>query len=85
VAAEEGDQLVIDMTGFLAAEDGSKGEPLPAVAGGEGITVPLEVRSRALRARVAAWRAVRGDDVARGAWWGRGGRATVARRCAAVA
>ena len=42
VECEEGDQLVVNMNGYLAAPDGSKGEALPAVAGGEGITVPLE-------------------------------------------
>lgn len=42
VQAEDGDQLVVNMNGFLAAADGEKGEPLPALAGGEGVTVPLE-------------------------------------------
>lgn len=42
VPSEEGDQLVVNMNGFLATPDGAKGEPLPAVAGGDGITVPLE-------------------------------------------
>ena len=40
--AEEGDQVVVNMNGFLATPAGEKGEPLPAVAGGDGITVPLE-------------------------------------------
>jgi trigger factor len=42
VASVEGNQLVVNMNGFLAQDDGSKGEQLPAVAGGDGITVPLE-------------------------------------------
>ena len=40
--AVEGNQLVVNMNGFLAKADGSKGDPLPSVAGGDGITVPLE-------------------------------------------
>ena len=42
VPAEEGNQLVANMDGFLATPDGEKGEPLPAVAGGDGITIPME-------------------------------------------
>ena len=42
VAAEAGNQLVVNMNGFLADLEGNKGEALPAVAGGDGITVPLE-------------------------------------------
>lgn len=42
VAAEDGDQVVVNMEGFLANADGTKGEPLPALAGGDGVTVPLE-------------------------------------------
>jgi len=42
VAAEEGDQVVVNMNGFLTTPEGAKGEPLPAVAGGDGVTVPLE-------------------------------------------
>jgi len=42
VGAEEGNQLVVNMNGFLATPEGGKGEELPQVAGGDGITVPLE-------------------------------------------
>ena len=41
-AAATGMQLVVNMNGFLATADGDKGEPLPSVAGGDGITVPLD-------------------------------------------
>ena len=39
--AIEGYQLEVNMNGFLAKPDGSKGEPLPNVAGGEGVQIPL--------------------------------------------
>ena len=42
VAAVEGNQLIANMNGFMATPEGEKGEPLPAVAGGDGITIPLE-------------------------------------------
>ena len=42
VKCENGDQLVVNMNGFLSDAEGVKGEPLPAVAGGDGVTVPLE-------------------------------------------
>jgi len=42
VPCADGDQIIVNMVGFLANEDGGKGEPLPALAGGEGVTVPLE-------------------------------------------
>ena len=38
----EGNQLIANMNGFMATPEGEKGEPLPAVAGGDGITIPLE-------------------------------------------
>lgn len=41
VAAEEGNEVLVDMEGFLANPDGTCGEPLPAVAGGENVNVPL--------------------------------------------
>ena len=41
VPAEEGMQVLVDMNGFLANEDGTPGEALPAVAGGEDVQVPL--------------------------------------------
>jgi len=40
--AEEGNQLLIDMAGFSAKQDGGKGDPLPAVAGGEGVELHLK-------------------------------------------
>mmetsp|Transcript_29851 Transcript_29851/g.88742 ORF Transcript_29851/g.88742 Transcript_29851/m.88742 type:complete len:561 (-) Transcript_29851:341-2023(-) len=40
--AQEGNQLLIDMAGFSAKPDGGKGEPLPAVAGGEGVELHLK-------------------------------------------
>jgi len=40
-AANKGDQIMANMAGFMANPDGSKGEPLPAVAGGEGVEIPL--------------------------------------------
>ena len=42
VPCADGDQIIVNRVGFLANEDGGKGEPLPALAGGEGVTVPLE-------------------------------------------
>ncbi len=41
VPAEEGNEVLVDMDGFLAKPDGTCGEPLPAVAGGENVNVPL--------------------------------------------
>ena len=41
VKAEEGMQLLVNMNGFLQAKDGGKGDPLPAVAGGEAIPLAL--------------------------------------------
>ena len=35
-------QVIVDMNGYLANADGSKGEELPAVAGGDDLPVPLE-------------------------------------------
>lgn len=40
--AEMGNQIVVNMKGFYGEEDGSKGEALPSVAGGENIPVPME-------------------------------------------
>lgn len=37
-----GDQAVANMQGFYEAEDGSKGEPLPDFAEGQGIDITLE-------------------------------------------
>ena len=48
VDAEEGaeaqmdEQLLVNMVGYFANADGSKGEQLPAVAGGEGVSVRLQ-------------------------------------------
>ena len=41
VPAAEGNEVLVDMTGFLANPDGTCGEALPAVAGGEDVNVPL--------------------------------------------
>jgi len=41
VPAVEGNEVLVDMTGFLANPDGTLGAPLPAVAGGENVNVPL--------------------------------------------
>jgi len=41
-AAEEGDELLINMEGFVANDDGSKAERLPAVAGGDAISLRLK-------------------------------------------
>lgn len=42
VPAVEGNEVLVDMNGFLANPDGSCGEALPAVAGGENVQVPLQ-------------------------------------------
>ena len=42
VPAAEGNIVLVDMQGFLAKPDGSAGDPLPAVAGGDDVSVPLE-------------------------------------------
>uniref|UniRef100_A0A7S3E751 peptidylprolyl isomerase n=1 Tax=Rhodosorus marinus TaxID=101924 RepID=A0A7S3E751_9RHOD len=42
VGLEMGDQAVANMQGFYEAEDGSKGEPLPDFAEGQGIDITLE-------------------------------------------
>ena len=39
--ASQGDQVFANMNGFMANPDGTKGDPLPAVAGGEGVSIPL--------------------------------------------
>ncbi len=41
VSAEEGMQLLVNMNGF-ESDGGSRGEPLPAVAGGEGVQLPMK-------------------------------------------
>ena len=41
VPAVEGNEVLVDMIGFLANPDGTLGAPLPAVAGGENVNVPL--------------------------------------------
>ena len=40
-AAEKGDQIFANMAGYFCEEDGSKGEKLPDVAGGDGVEIPL--------------------------------------------
>jgi len=40
--AQLGDVVIVDMKGFAANEDGTKGEPLPDVAGGDGVEILLE-------------------------------------------
>eukprot|EP00967_Tisochrysis_lutea_P073365 scaffold98222_cov28-Tisochrysis_lutea.AAC.1 len=40
--AEEGNQLLVDMVGYVAQADGSKGDRLPDVAGGENVQLPLK-------------------------------------------
>lgn len=40
--AQPGEQLVVNMNGFFAKDDGSKGDPLPQVAGGDGVVVRLQ-------------------------------------------
>lgn len=39
--SQEGWQLQVNMNGFLAGADGERGEPLPNVAGGDGVQLPL--------------------------------------------
>lgn len=39
--AKWGDQIFANMEGFHMGPEGSKGDPLPAVAGGEGVQIPL--------------------------------------------
>jgi trigger factor len=41
-AAKPGNQLLVDMVGYAAKGDGSKGERLPAVAGGDNVQLPLK-------------------------------------------
>lgn len=41
--AKLGNRLLVNMEGFLANEDGTPGDPLPNVAGGDGVEVPLDV------------------------------------------
>mmetsp|Transcript_142104 Transcript_142104/g.250603 ORF Transcript_142104/g.250603 Transcript_142104/m.250603 type:complete len:572 (-) Transcript_142104:113-1828(-) len=41
-ASEMGNEVKINMNGFYKNPDGSKGAPLPAIAGGDGIDLPLE-------------------------------------------
>ena len=41
-AAEMGDVLIANMKGFERMPDGSKGDQLPAVAGGDGVEILLE-------------------------------------------
>lgn len=41
-AGAVGDIVLADMTGFHVAADGSKGEPLPAIASGDGVEILLE-------------------------------------------
>ena len=36
-----GQQLLVNMDGFFKAPDGSKGEPLPSIASGDGVQMPL--------------------------------------------
>lgn len=40
--AEEGNQLLVDMVGWAANADGSKGEKLPDVAGGDDVQLPMK-------------------------------------------
>ena len=40
-AAEQGDQIFANMAGFFCEADGSKGEKLPDVAGGDAVEIPL--------------------------------------------
>jgi len=40
--AAPGNALKVNMNGYLATPDGAKGEALPAVAGGDGIEIPME-------------------------------------------
>ncbi|KAL1526621.1 hypothetical protein AB1Y20_015325 [Prymnesium parvum] len=42
VGAQMDNQLLVNMNGFFANADGSKGEALPQIAGGEGVTVRLQ-------------------------------------------
>merc|ERR1719506_3424008 len=42
VPAEEGNEILVDMEGFMENADGTPGEPLPAVAGGADVNVPLK-------------------------------------------
>merc|ERR1719506_1374889 len=42
VPAAEGNEILVDMEGFMENPDGTIGDPLPAVAGGAGVNVPLK-------------------------------------------